>query len=109
MLDKIRPEMEFHPMAVAARDINDYADIHGMRKTCLDNGIEPEDLRYIAEQRAIRVLCASYGRNLQLKKVTTMQFSANELAQIKMIAIAYMDALMIGWKAKEIDAAKKSA
>jgi hypothetical protein len=99
---KIRPEMASHPLAVAAREVNDRADERGLVATVRSYGLEAADLRYMAEQRALRALFASYGRNLQLKHSTTFQLSESEERLMKTLTSCYMDGLLIGFRAREI-------
>jgi hypothetical protein len=99
----IRPEMQNHPLARAARETNDRADQRGLIPTIRSYGLEAADLRYMAEQRALRALFASYGRNLQLKHPTTFQLSPSEERLMQTLVSAYMDGILIGWRGKEIE------
>jgi hypothetical protein len=102
-MNRIRPEMRDHPLAVAAREINDeLCEKYGLQGTCEKCGLKLPDIAYMAEQRALRALFASYGRNLQLKRVDTFQLSDSELSLLKTLTSAYIDGLLIGWRAREI-------
>jgi hypothetical protein len=102
-MNQIRPDMRDHPLAVAAREINDeLCEKYGLQGACEKCGLKLPDLIYMAEQRALRALFASYGRNLQLKRVDTFQLSESEERLCRTLTSAYMDGLLIGWRAREI-------
>lgn len=94
--------MANHPLAQAAREINDYADHHGIAETVEHYGLKTEDVRYIADQRALRAVYAFKGVNLNITEPVVLSLSPGEKALHLQLASAYMDALMIGWRAKEI-------
>jgi hypothetical protein len=102
-MNKIRPEMKDHPLAVAAREINDeLCEKYGLQGICEKCGLKLPDLLYMAEQRALRALFASYGRNLQLQRVDSFQLSESEETLCRTLTSAYIDGLLIGWRAREI-------
>jgi hypothetical protein len=97
-----RPELFNHPLAVASKEVNDYAETHGLDATCKHYGLTQEDVHYIAMQRALRAVFAFYGRNFNPKQLETVQLSATEIKDQIKYAAAYMDGLVIGWRAREI-------
>jgi hypothetical protein len=102
MNTKIRPEMAFHPLAKAARETNTYAEQHGLEATCEHYDLKVEDVQYIAEQRALRALYAQYGINLNSPKAMMLNLTTKQIKQHITLMAAYMDGLVIGWRAKEI-------
>jgi hypothetical protein len=42
---KIREDMRDHPLAIAAREVNDYAERHGLEETCAHYDLNVEDVR----------------------------------------------------------------
>jgi hypothetical protein len=106
---KIRPEMANHPLAKAAREVNKYAEDNGLEATCERYDLKHEDVYYMAEQRALRALYARYGVNLNPNYPMMMQLSPEQMAQHVNLTAAYMDALVIGWRAKEIADEEKKA
>ena len=102
-MNTIRPEMAQHPLAKAAREVNDYAETHGLNETCERYNLATEDVRYIAEQRAYRVLWAIKGINLNLKEHRILLLSAKEKEMLMSLTMAYMDGLVIGWRANELN------
>lgn len=98
-MNKIRPEMANHPLAVAAREVNDRAEKEGLNATCAHYNLKPEDLAYVAEQRGLRAIM------LQAKTPTVPTPIKLDMAQLKLLLIvsaAIMDALVIGWRAREV-------
>jgi hypothetical protein len=106
---KIRPEMAQHPLAIAAREVNSYAETHGLEETCEYYDLKQEDVHYIAEQRALRALFAFKGINLNPTHAMVMSLSSAEIAQQIRLAAAYMDGLVIGWRAREIQYENEAA
>lgn len=103
-MNAIRPDMADHPLAQAAREVNDYAEKHGLEETCEHYGLKVGDVKYIAEQRALRAIYAFRGINLNLQEPALLLLSPNEQMLALKLTAAYMDALVIGWRAREIDA-----
>jgi hypothetical protein len=101
-MNAIRPEMADHPLAQAAREVNDYAEKHGLEETCEHYGFKVDDVRYIAEQRALRAIYAFKGVNLNMKKPAIIGLTRSEILTHIQLTAAYMDALVIGWRAKAI-------
>jgi hypothetical protein len=103
----IRPEMADHPLSVAAREVNAYAEKHGLQETCEHYNLAVEDIRYMAEQRGLRVLWARRGKNLNIEVATILALTTEESEALLMLTAGYMDALVIGWRAREIQAERE--
>jgi hypothetical protein len=101
-MNKIRPEMAEHPLAKAAREVNARAETDGLDATIEHYDLKTEDVQYIAEQRALRALYAAQGINLNPNYPMVLQLSPDQLKLMVTLQAAYMDGLVIGWRAKEI-------
>jgi hypothetical protein len=101
-MNAIREDMKDHPLAQAAREVNAYAEKHGLEETCEHYGFKIEDVKYIAEQRALRAIYAFRGVNLNMKEPQIVGLTRAEIPTYIQLTAAYMDALVIGWRAKEI-------
>lgn len=92
--------MANHPLTQAAREVNQYSETHGLEETCEHYNLKVEDVRYVAEQRAFRAIAASQGINMKtqedLDRVMILP------SQLIAFTAAYMDGLVIGWRAREI-------
>ena len=99
-----------HPLAVAARDSNAYAEEYGLEKTIewAEMGISTGELAYLAEQRAYRALAVAVtGHN-----VTGTALDERVIQLIRQTPLwqdfgptlmsAYMDGFVIGWKGHEL-------
>lgn len=99
--ERIDPQ---HPLTRAAREVNAYADEHGIAATLEWLGIDasPEEVAYLAQQRAYRAVYALRGINLDSEDVVELDFSPQDIKLIEVLVPAYMDAFTIGWKGHEI-------
>jgi hypothetical protein len=93
--------MADHPLAKAAREVNAYADEHTTEETCQHYDLRAEDVAYVAEQRALRALYAAKGINLGLTQPAIINLSVEDRLQMIPLIAAYMDALVIGWRANQ--------
>ena len=100
-MNTIRPDMKDHPLAQAAREVNAYAEKHGLEETCEHYGLKIADVRYIAEQRALRALYAFRGINLNMTEPTILGLMQKDIPTYIQLTAAYMDGLVIGWRAKD--------
>jgi hypothetical protein len=73
-----------------------------LEETCEHYGFKIEDVKYIAEQRALRAIYAFRGVNLNMKEPQIVGLTRAEIPTYIQLTAAYMDALVIGWRAKEI-------
>ena len=101
--------MADHPLAKAARELNAYAEKHGLKATIEHCDLKFEDVTYLAEQRALRALYAKTGINLNPNYSMTLQMTTQQVFDLAHLTAAYMDSLMIGWRAKEIADEEKAA
>ena len=100
-MNEIRPEMAQHPLAQAARETNSYAETHGLEETIERYDLTMADVRYMAEQRALRALWAFRGLNLNLREPTILELKPQDMPMYIKLTSAYMDGLLIGWVARE--------
>jgi hypothetical protein len=108
-MNTIRADMADNPLAVAAREVNNYAETHGLKETCERFGQKLEDVHYIAEQRALRcVVAASRGLNISgVSRPVMVKMTDDEHKLFLTLTMAYVDGLMIGWRANQIAADRK--
>lgn len=100
---KIREDMKNHPLAIAARETNEWAE-EGIEAACKKLGLKVEDVYYVAEQRAYRVLYAMRGINLTVTAPLELKLQPEDVElMVKVIIPAYMDGLAIGWRAQQIE------
>jgi hypothetical protein len=106
--DRMPPD---HPLAKAARETNDYTEAHGLKATVdwLGLGATVDQLRYLAEQRALRAAAAHYlGYNMghkpqQDEQVCQMLIMTDQWKKAAtLLTAAYMDGIAIGYRGKEI-------
>lgn len=101
-----------HPLTVAARDVNSYAEEYGLESTIewLKMGAAPGEVAYLAEQRAYRALVAALeGVNLGSlppDEANRLLLQIREMPLWKdfspIVISAYMDGMAIGWRAHEL-------
>lgn len=101
-MNAIRPDMAMHPLAQSAREVNAYSEKHGLKETCEHYDLRMADVRYMAEQRALRALYAFKGVNLNMTEPAIFALSPDEMPVYIQLTAAYMDGLVIGWRGKEI-------
>lgn len=100
-----------HPLLLAARYNDAFAEEHGLQGTVesvLD--VPFETVKHVAEQRAIRVVMIRNPARLvsfqeQMKRGAEAQalpFTEEETAEITTLTMVYLDAIALGWKAKEL-------
>lgn len=94
--------MASHPLAKAAREVNDYSGKHGLHDTCEHYGFKTDDVHYMAEQRALRAIFAFKGINLNLSEPAAFMFDRPDHEMMVKLAAAYMDGFLIGWRARVI-------
>lgn len=111
--DRIPPD---HPLMKAAREVNDSTEAHGLAAT-VEDGLKLcklGQLRYVAEQRALRAFAARYlGYNMghkpeQDEEVARMMVKTEQWLKLSSLVVAaYMDGISIGYRAREIAAEDK--
>ena len=102
MNEEIRPDMAKHPLAIAAREVNDLAEKKDLAETIEQYDLKLPDLLYMANQRALRGVYAAKGINLNLKEAVEIALSPEEKRLHVTLTSCYMDGLLIGWRAREI-------
>jgi hypothetical protein len=92
------------PWPAAARYCNDMAEMFGVEATLERLGIDVPTYLYLAEQRALRTVLVSSGRTAEAMSDTIepVALRLDEQAALVMFQAAVMDALAIGWKAREL-------
>lgn len=92
----------FHPLAVAAREVNEHAASRGIEQTLawLEIGT-PEDVFYLAEQRALRAVAAHDFGLGDVSEPLARKIVADERWPERkgLLAISYADGLTTGWHA----------
>jgi hypothetical protein len=110
--DRIPPD---HALAKAARDTNNYSEAHGLKGTVdwLGMDLTVDQLRYLAEQRALRAFAARYlgynmGHNPVVDEQVAQMLVKTEqwLKHAAFIIAAYMDGFAIGWRGGQIELEK---
>lgn len=99
-----------HPLTVAARDVNAFAEEHGIAMTLdwLGMDASPFELAYLAEQRALRAVAASMGHNLGAKPeedsiVVAAVVGSPLWRDNRMLLLSCaLDGIVIGWKGHEL-------
>lgn len=107
---RINPD---HPLAVAARDTNAYAEEHGLEPALewLGIGASAGEIAYLAEQRALRAVAVDrLGHNMTGASSILDEHIARTIRQteawaaMRMLLIScYMDGIAIGWRGAQID------
>ena len=106
---KSRPGIENHPLTQAARLSDDLSEID-IESSIRQAGLEPEDLAYVAEQRALRyvLICVrkmspdQFRELNKLGRYQAFKLSEYELYLLRMFISCEMDGLMVGWRGHQI-------
>lgn len=100
-----------HPLSKASREVNDYAEAHGLKGTVdwLGMDITVDQLRYLGEQRTLRALSARYlgwnmGKNPVMdEQVAQMLVKTDQWKKLStIVTAAYMDGIAIGWRGAKL-------
>lgn len=91
-----------HPLTVAAREVNSQTAKNGLPATLeeIRIGTGFGQLSYLAEQRALRVLLAMRGINLD--NASAIILSEYEKSILPALTIACLDGMVIGWRGHTI-------
>lgn len=99
--------MRDHPLMVGAREADDLSAI-GVESQIRQAGLKPEDVMYVAEQRALRMIlflvrCMNEEQIKQYSAQTEGKFalSTYEKYLYRMFITAEMDGIIIGWRANQ--------
>lgn len=90
-----------HPLAQAAADNDSMAEEVGVEDAIGRIGLNVEDVRNVAEQRALRVILLRRGQALP-RKLEGVPISANERVEMLFLTALYMDGISIGWRGREL-------
>lgn len=94
-----------HPLLVAARYNDAEVEEHGLEALTKKCELPLDDLRYIAEQRALRMVLVQRGRQneiARIKQATAVSLSIEEQATVEALTPLYLDAILLGWRAREL-------
>lgn len=103
--------IENHPLAEAARYNDAQAEEMGVFETILNSNLDPIVVMNVAQQRAMRfVIGLNYGQDgvdliadvSRDRKVAKIELTENDMNMINEISIAFIDGIMIGWRAHTI-------
>jgi len=105
----IRPEMKDHPLMLAARYNDARAEEVGVEAVLEQMGLALADVVYLAEQRALRVV-AVFSTRPEMKRLlvntnrpmAVPRMHDHERRVFQIAQTAYLDAIAIGYKAREI-------
>lgn len=91
------------PLLMAARYNDAEAEDHGIQGAVEKHGLDFESLRYIAEQRALRIVLLQNGEIERLRGTgyTRIELSAEQRTLVDGLTPLYLDAIFIGWRARE--------
>lgn len=93
-----------HPLLVAARYNDAEAEDHGLREMVEKHGLDFHALEWTAEQRALRVVLLQNGQVMESgNECHTIELSDQQRALLDALVPLYLDAILIGWRAKTID------
>jgi hypothetical protein len=91
-----------YALAQAGADGDAVTEERGLEGAVTDLGISLEDLRYVAEQRALRAVLASAGRQDELKRLTSdrsfasVKLTPEEQKQMALFTATYLDGIALG-------------
>src|SRR5687768_1332791 len=85
-------------LSAACRENDLRADLGGFPSAAKSLGVDPEDLLYIAEQRAMRLVMKRWGIEIPTVK-REIQFNSLQLEEIKLLTAASADGIAIGLRA----------
>ena len=100
--------MRNHPFGEAARYGDAKTEEIGLVAYLSEIGIQMSDLDYLAQQRAIRVAAVMSQRKEmrallgETKPMPIPELTPSERISFRAAHLAYLDAVSIGWKAREI-------
>lgn len=99
-----------HPLIEAARNLDAIAEEHGLEKTIEMLGLDIDPLMHAASQRALRMTLLTFRGEEGLKAVmkngvipTIVPLNPDEMRMMSNFTVAALDAICIGWRAKEAD------
>jgi hypothetical protein len=85
-------------LAQAAADNDAVAEERGLEGALRDLGMSVEDVRYVAEQRALRAVLAFGGRANELgsPELKAVALTEEERKQMDVLTVSNMDAIALG-------------
>jgi hypothetical protein len=115
------------PLLKAARENDAITDSRGFEGALREMDLDFEELKYVAEQRALRVRLLQTGRIDEVPRASAMtldgstrqrllnqdpyypKLSAEDNEAIQMLTGLYIDAIALGWRARLIEMQSKGA
>ena len=94
-------ELADWPLTRAAREVNAYADTHGMPETCEHFGVDLDKLMYLAHQRALRAVFALDGINMDADVPLVPILTPQQRELVKALTMSEADGIMIGWVGRQ--------
>ena len=92
-----------HPLLLAARYNDAEAEDHGVQGTVEKHGLDFDALNWVAEQRALRIVMLQNGELPESdNQCYTIEVTDQQRALMDALVPLYLDAILIGWRAKEI-------
>lgn len=91
------------PLVEAARYADAQAEEHGLENAIAGAGMDAETLHHVAQQRALRLVLLKHRGKEGMQAITKQNkevpvcMSKEELADMTVLMLAYMDGLVIGW------------
>lgn len=95
-----------HPLLEASRYNDAEAEDHGLREAIEKHGLDFDAVEYTAKQRALRVVLIQGGRQDEITttRPSHVTFSDAEMRLMEGLIPLYIDAIFLGWRAKELEA-----
>lgn len=94
-----------HPLLVAARYNDADAEEHGFYSALERMGLVPDEVMYIAHQRALRTVLIESNRlgDIDQTKPTPIELSPEEEDRLVTLTAAVLDGVVIGYRAKGLE------
>lgn len=95
-----------HPLLEAARYNDAFCEEHGLLPMIERGGLVPDEVMYVAQQRALRVVLIESHRleeTMNVTQATRIELTPEENAKLLNYIPIYLDAIMLGWKANQLE------
>jgi hypothetical protein len=94
-------KIDYERLAEAARNLDAYAEEHGFEAAMAFAGLDPDEARRIAEQRALRMTLVMSGDLERLKELATVKepqavaLNAEQERTMESLVVVYLDAMAV--------------
>lgn len=90
-----------HPLAKAARDLDEQCESEGFDACFASLGLDRNDVIYMAQQRALRMALISVGRSdlIATDKLVEIPPGVVKPELLQALTITCLDGIITGWKA----------